>query len=617
MTNTPNTSARTTNATETGTQARRRSRLRLGMSALSLTVVASSMIGTASALPGDPIDPNEPEVTVPTTLPPFSAAADGFTVRASARMGAWKAAWSTTNNLYDPAYVSPAAFNMLFSGCRTQADYIASTSALPTVNRYKFTSGGATKYEGNSCTPSIPFSAQGTYPVTMQVTGPSGNAIGNFTKDVVVKDLLVVVIGDSMSSGEGSPDAPRNGDVAPKWVDKRCHRSASSGGVYAAQRIEEDPATSVTFLNFACSGATIDTDNGNDYHFPDWYETVGNDGTGLLGGYRGIETNATTLLPSQLQQIKSAVGNRPIDAIVMSIGINDAGFSKMMKTCIFYADCPNRMVGYNPEKQLQNRFKADVDRIPALYKRVADEMKNLGIVSRRTLALEYPSAFRDAAGNRCGAILESAAALNLLGPISAELMPPIFGWGPAEVQWAETGPQKWLNDAVRSGSDLAGFTYVSGITDKFNKHGICAGEGKRWINDEWTANSYTGLTGTMHPNSSGYWAIGDSVYAALTASSPIIARNDNYQTVASNMNVTADKGVLANDEVGNDVRTIPTVSLFSPPSAGTLKLNSDGSFSFTAPGTGNFSFRYKLTNGTAIVVGTVKIAVSNPHGGPR
>ncbi len=109
---------------------------------------------------------------------------------------------------------------------------------------------------------------------------------------IQVKDLLVVGLGDSFSSGEGNPDVPAkmkwtssvaqdplvqnpmdplasepsyiplrkaDGDYfAAQWIDRACHRSAYSYQTRAALQLAlNDPQRAVTFLGYACSGAEI------------------------------------------------------------------------------------------------------------------------------------------------------------------------------------------------------------------------------------------------------------------------------------------------------------------------------------------------------------------------
>ena len=178
--------------------------------------------------------------------------------------------------------------------------------------------------------PALP--QQGSYSVTLTVEFSDGST-GTATQDIVVRDLLIVSIGDSNASGEGNPHVNQVGGLRPAddvWFDRRCHRSAFSGHARAAASIEAaDPHTAVTFISFACSGAEIFD--------------------GLIYDYYGIELpdNAlTTPLDPQLISIMEhlcvtdwmepgCIGNpRQVDSLFMSIGINDVGFSGLLTSCM-------------------------------------------------------------------------------------------------------------------------------------------------------------------------------------------------------------------------------------------------------------------------------------------
>src|SRR5439155_7473002 len=118
----------------------------------------------------------------------------------------------------------------------------------------------------NSCKFSQQFSTLGTYRVKLTVRDANGQS-ASITKKVVVKDWLIVSLGDSYASGEGNPDVPQKFDqrtlgttvlAGPIWVDRRCHRSGNSGPAFLGRVIEDaDPHASVTFLSLACAGAEI------------------------------------------------------------------------------------------------------------------------------------------------------------------------------------------------------------------------------------------------------------------------------------------------------------------------------------------------------------------------
>ncbi len=109
------------------------------------------------------------------------------------------------------------------------------------------------------------------------------------------------------------------------WQDRRCHRSLASGQAQAARQIEDDdPRTSVTFIHLACSGAKIEE--------------------GLLEGYRGIrptrkEEKDKALLDAQVDEFKETVGDREVDAVLISIGGNDVGFADIITRCMFAEKC--------------------------------------------------------------------------------------------------------------------------------------------------------------------------------------------------------------------------------------------------------------------------------------
>ena len=116
-----------------------------------------------------------------------------------------------------------------------------------------------------------------------------------------------------------------------------------------------DPHTSVTFLSFACSSATINTHTFDDA--PIWdpyrrypqYPLVKDRGSGILGPGCGQEPPdpdrpQDNQLPSQISQVVAALTNngtipaRPVDALLISAGGNDMGFVPIIQLCALYGD---------------------------------------------------------------------------------------------------------------------------------------------------------------------------------------------------------------------------------------------------------------------------------------
>lgn len=108
------------------------------------------------------------------------------------------------------------------------------------------------------------------------------------TSTIVVRDRLILGLGDSYASGEGNPDLPTkasadglsrlakanakritNGrwmkdakkrwvESNAKWFDRQCHRSLFSQHVLTAMRLSSvNPKESLTLVPLACSGAEI------------------------------------------------------------------------------------------------------------------------------------------------------------------------------------------------------------------------------------------------------------------------------------------------------------------------------------------------------------------------
>jgi hypothetical protein len=200
---------------------------------------------------------------------------------------------------YSHQYIHPSSgYSVNFDGCMSRGN------VSPIVSYTWRIEGNGISYElfENSCRMSHPLNLpEGNYTVTLIVRTQNGMA-DLTTRTVVVKNLLIVSIGDSYASGEGNPDQPQRFDFTglfvekgPEWEDKNCHRSANAGPAQAALEIERsDPHTSVTFLSYACSGATITQ--------------------GLVGWYDGVES-ASSPAPHEFQQfiLQTSTALHPTD----------------------------------------------------------------------------------------------------------------------------------------------------------------------------------------------------------------------------------------------------------------------------------------------------------------
>lgn len=197
--------------------------------------------------------------------------------------------------------------------------------------------------------------------------------------EILVRDLLVAGLGDSIGSGEGNPDRavelsdtgfcfrhflsstarqffrpgragykgssacdsptePQQGRLpawqrhSARWFNTACHRSLYSYQTRAAIALAvRDPHIAVTYLPLACTGASI--------------------AEGILGPQQASEcmvtrrgVNCQGSVPPQLAALRNALNaararypQRQIDLALLSIGANDIGFSGLVADVIVNA----------------------------------------------------------------------------------------------------------------------------------------------------------------------------------------------------------------------------------------------------------------------------------------
>jgi hypothetical protein len=200
---------------------------------------------------------------------------------------------------------------------------------------------------------------------SVDIVLPDGTA-QRLVSEIVVRDVLIAGMGDSIAAGEGDPDrAVRLSDEgfcfkrfngveyyrpgragysgnktcstsadltsmewarhSARWMSGACHRSLYSYQTRAALALAiENPHVAVTFLPLGCSGATVDI--------------------GFLGTLRALECPSPgtgTACPRQtraqisaLAEIMANAPHRKLDAVLLTIGANDVLFSGLMANVI-------------------------------------------------------------------------------------------------------------------------------------------------------------------------------------------------------------------------------------------------------------------------------------------
>jgi hypothetical protein len=357
--------------------------------------------------------------------------------------------WKGDDGLPPPSYVSPDTWTVdlfLTSG---------GAKNCPADVTFDWTVTGEGKSESlgdHGCTATALVAKLGVYKVTAKEL-KDGVATGTEAANdrVVIRNWLLVGLGDSNGSGQGNP---------PYFLNARCDRSTTSYQFQTALYIEDhDPRSSVTFVFDACSGARSDQL---------W-----------LNSYAGQEPSGGVMLPPQIDQVKSVIGDRKPDAVIMSVGINDLYFGPIMSFCATHfqalptlpgplADCENANVtptadplgyttGYNLSTSARDatvaaRTAERLNVLPGRLASLSNHLSSLG--AAHVFATEYPDESTDQNGKLC----------NDNGPFP-KLPSGVWGW------LQQTGDA--LNRVV-DGTTSLGWIPVTGVAAGFIGHGYCS-----------------------------------------------------------------------------------------------------------------------------------------------
>lgn len=355
---------------------------------------------------------------------------------------------------------------------------------------------GARRIERTSgCRFSAYFPKEGRYTVRATLKGKDG-ATGKGQLKLLVQDWLIFGLGDSNASGEGAPDisAPpflESPFDTATWQDAQCHRSANSWQPQAARAIENrDPKTSVTFAHLACSGATVRQ--------------------GLLGAYSG--RGAPTLAP-QLLQMRRLARKREIDAVLISVGVNDIGFADVVVRCLALPSCQRRAFP-RPSSQttLDQVMQKRIAGLPKLFNRLSRSLKRLGIPARHVFISEYPDTTRGQNGKFCDPLIKVEAEVlaqfaptgePMLLELIAAAASQVVEFSRAETEWAYKRVLVPLNKALRAAAQKHGWRLVTGVAKGFRRHGNCSN--LSWIVGILESlERQRGIVGLLHANSRGH-----------------------------------------------------------------------------------------------------------------
>ena len=340
--------------------------------------------------------------------------------------------------------------------------------------------------------------------------------------DARVKDLLIAGLGDSFASGEGNPNVPvafsesrrarnfypereRNdagGDAL--WTDELCHRSLYGQQLRAALQIAvENPQAAVTFLDYSCSGAGIDTGILGPQTYVERLPSGTRNSQAAPPLISGGETDSQLYrlireLCRERPRIKRGIplcpGNafrRNLDLVLLTVGGNDIGFSNIVAWASLRDGASANIAAFFGATVSAEDFARRMrDDLPDAYARLAAAFQeSLPLVSAddgvfdpsRVVITAYPDLVTSQTGEICEASPHNGdgedryAANQSLDVFSA--------WLTARPKRLEAVREQFVRLHRRMG-DLAGdhgWTFAGTVySDRmFDGHGFCAQDLRR------------------------------------------------------------------------------------------------------------------------------------------
>lgn len=312
--------------------------------------------------------------------------------------------------------------------------------------------------------------------LTLELTDGEQTASRSFR----IRDRLVVSIGDSYASGQGNPDQPDRHN--PVWVEPKAYRSFRTGPALAAKdwenRVEGDL---VTFLTFATSGAEINKGLLHPQHGRRSRLGLGRPFENPYLDRRGWQT------VGQLEEAKRTVGDRSIDALILSIGGNDIGFSDGLI---------GLALGTTDIDELKKDVMDEIDGLEEKYAVLAAKIDKLD--PEHVFITEYPTAHFDkkddgTVGRGCGVFLQvSKSTAKEIKQLAIK-----------------------LNQEVKKAARKHKWTFVDGIDEGFHGHGYCRDDERYFVTFSESRKKQGDKNGTMHPNRKGQQVYADRIAAAL------------------------------------------------------------------------------------------------------
>ena len=189
----------------------------------------------------------------------------------------------------------------------------------------------------------------------------------------------------------------------------------------------------------------------------------------------------------QNDKIAAAVGDRKIDALIISAGINDLEFSDVLSK--WYME--NITEGTIQVREIEAR----IDQLSRKYKALDHKLtQKLNVKPEDIIITEYPEdlfSSQSADGfittGGCKGFDEYLMYEGILQREALILLPLASR----------------LNNEIREASARFGWNYVDGISDAFLGHGYCSSD-PYFVSMEESCNRQADILGTAHPNAKGH-----------------------------------------------------------------------------------------------------------------
>ncbi len=365
--------------------------------------------------------------------------------------------------------------------------------------------------------------------------------------EIKVRDILVAGMGDSFASGEGNPDIAvrfsreRTTDystigfysgltgyparIGPwrdlgdktfikenaRWLDQACHRSLYSEQLRTALQLAiEDPHRAVTFVGVSCAGAEVTdglflTYKGNEWvPNPPRFSQLSAVAEAQCGNNK---TEAHDLpeayhLNGEIPELKDIILRkcpqdeaRKIDLVLLSVGGNDIGFSRLLANAVLSNESLLRELGgWLGEVHGEAESSAELDHLDGRYKSLNRAIHSILYVpweeSDRILLVAYPGIALEGDGSQmCGS-----------GNAGMEVVPD-FQLDRTKLKLGTWFADK-LHRQMRASAYEYGWTFVETHRRAFIGRGICAGlsvEGVSEVDDLRLPRKIDGMWSPYNP----------------------------------------------------------------------------------------------------------------------